>query len=254
MVLFDNLAKPTGVVQVGDEVWVMEQRRLSHGPTTGGELIVEQDDLPFNGRSEGTLSIDPDERVLYNTSGSIDGTEAAAGSGALWAIESGGEPQRIASGFKHAYARTYDADGTLWETEVSDGTYDGEPAPDELVAVAAGRRLRLAAVHRRRDASRALRRDRRALRVGATVSRTVRSWRDTDIGRRRAVGSRRAAGRARGTKARWSAIDRTATELPVEPTTFLTGIDNPQHLLVLGDRLLLTDFSGGSILEISATG
>ncbi len=253
VVLFDNLAKPTGVVQVGDEVWVMEQRRLSRGPTTGGELVVEQDDLPFNGRSEGTLSVDPDERVLYDTSGSIDGTEAAAGSGALWAIESGGEPQRIASGFKHAYARTYDADGTLWETELSDGSYDGEPAPDELVAVAEGDdfgwpqcigdgtpvELYGGTVERCESAppSHAL------FEPGATpTSVAVAPW-DPDV----------------LLVALWNqgevvAIDRTATELPVEPTTFLTGIDNPQHLLVLGDRLLLTDFSGGSILEISATG
>ena len=252
-VLFGNLAKPTGVVQVGDEVWVMEQRRLSHGPATGGELVVEQDDLPFNGRSEGTLSVDPDERVLYDTSGSIDGTEAAAGSGALWAIESGGEPQRIASGFKHAYARTYDADGTLWETEVSDGTYDGEPAPDELVAVAEGDdfgwpqcigdgtpvRLYGGTPERCGSAppSHAL------FEPGSTpTSVAVAPW-DPDV----------------LLVALWNrgevvALDRTTTDLPVEPTTFLTGIDNPQHLLVLGDRLLLSDFSGGSILEISSTG
>ena len=195
-VLFDGLQKPTGVALLGDDVWVMEERTLSRGPAVGGELEVVLDDLPYNGRSEGTLSTTPDGRLLYNTSGTIDGTAAAEGSGTLWALAPGGEPEVIARGFKHAYARTYDDDGTLWQTEMSDGTYDGEPAPDELVAVAEGDDFGwprcigdgVPVTFYEGTAER--------LRLDATVAGAVRSRRHADVGGRRAVGWRDVAGRA----------------------------------------------------------
>jgi hypothetical protein len=34
---------------------------------------------------------------------------------------------------------------------------------------------------------------------------------------------------------------------------FLTGVRHPQHLLALGDRLLVVDHAGGRILAVSAT-
>ena len=137
-VLFDELHKPTGVAVLDGEIWVMEERRLSRGPLTGGALQVQLDQLPFNGRSEGTLTVAPDGRLLYETSGTLDGVDAAPGSATLFALRPGGEPKVVATGFKNAYGRTFGPDGTLWETEVADGTFDGQPAPDELVAVRQG--------------------------------------------------------------------------------------------------------------------
>ena len=83
LVLFDGLDTPTGVAVWEDEVWVMERRRLSHGPLSGGSLEVELDDLPFNGRSEGTLTTTPDGDLLYVTSGAVEEREVVPGSGAL---------------------------------------------------------------------------------------------------------------------------------------------------------------------------
>ena len=46
------------------------------------------------------------------------------------------------------------------------------------------------------------------------------------------------------------AVPRSAADAPHRPEVLLAGLDNPQHLLADGDRLLLTEFSGGRILEI----
>ncbi|MGH9272044.1 MAG: PQQ-dependent sugar dehydrogenase [Ilumatobacteraceae bacterium] len=251
-VLFDGLQKPTGVALLEDEVWVMEERTLSRGSLAGGELEVVLDDLPYNGRSEGTLSTTTDGRLLYNTSGTIDGTAAADGSGILWALTPGGQPEELARGFKHAYARTYDDAGTLWQTEMSDGTYDGEPAPDELVAVAPGDDFGwprcigdgqpvtfyegTAEICASTPPSQAL------FDPGATpTSVAIAPW-DGEV-----------LLVALWNQGRVVSVSRQQGDGPVPITDFLTGVANPQHLLADGDRLLLTDFTGGRLLAITPT-
>lgn len=253
MVLFDNLLKPTGVVLAGSDIWVMEERQLSRGPVDGGELDVVLGDLPYNGRSQGTLTVDAGGRVLYNTSGTVDGSQAADGSAALWALEPGGEPERVASGFKHAYARTFDADGTLWQTELSDGTYDGKPPPDELVAVergddfgwpkCIGDRQPVEEYGGTRELCDKTPRPQALFEPTATpTSVAVAPW-DPDV----------------LLVALWNrgevvTVDRSASERPVEAKVFLIGIKRPQHLLALDDRLLVSDFESGRILSVTATG
>ncbi|MDH3299310.1 MAG: glucose sorbosone dehydrogenase, partial [Acidimicrobiia bacterium] len=89
-VILDGLDKPTGVALFAGELWVMERDRLTRGPldgaVDGADRIVVADDLPTNGRSEGTLTVDGD-RLLYDTSGRLDadGTPTA-GSGTLFAV------------------------------------------------------------------------------------------------------------------------------------------------------------------------
>jgi hypothetical protein len=46
------------------------------------------------------------------------------------------------------------------------------------------------------------------------------------------------------------AVDVTEP-FPVEPRTFLTGIDHPQHLLAFGDSLLVVDHDGGRVLSVT---
>ena len=251
-VLFDGLQKPTGVALLGDEIWVMEERTLSSGPVGGGDLEVVLDDLPYNGRSEGTLTATPDGRLLYNTSGTIDGTAAADRSGVLWALTPGGEPEVLASGFKHAYARTYDDAGTLWQTEMSDGTYDGEPAPDELVAVTAGDefgwprcigdRQPVTFYEGTADACASTPPSQALFDPGATpTSVAVAPWDPESL----LV--------ALWNQGRVVAVPRAPGNGPAEVTDFLTGIAHPQHLLADGDRLLLTDFDAGRILAVTQT-
>lgn len=249
-VLFDGLQKPTGVALLGDEIWVMEERTLSRGPVGGGELQVVLDDLPFNGRSEGTLTVAPDGRLLYNTSGTIDGTMAAEGSGVLWALTPGGQPEEVARGFKHAYARTYDGAGTLWQTEVSDGTYDGEPPLDELVAVAPGDdfgwprcigdRQPVTFYEGTAAGCAATPRSQALFDPGATpTSVAVAPWDPETL----LV--------ALWNEGRVVAVPRAQGDGPAQVTDFLTGIAHPQHLLADGDRLLVTDFDGGRILAVT---
>jgi len=253
-VLFEDLAKPTGVEVVAGEIWVMEERRLSRGPLDGGELTTVLDELPFNGRSEGTLTAIEDGRLLYDTSGTLDGTEAAEGSGILWSLTPGGEPVEVARGFKHAYARTFDADGTLWQGEMSDGSYDGEPAPDELVAVEEGDDFGWPRcvgdgtpvdLYGGTEESCAETPPSHALfEPGATpTSVAVAPW-DPDT-----------LLVALWNQGRIVSVPRDGGEDgPVEVEDFLTGLERPQHLLADGDRLLVGDYTGGRILSVTADG
>jgi glucose/arabinose dehydrogenase len=249
-VLFSDLDKPTGVEVLGGEVWVMEQNRLSRGPLEGGELEVVLDDLPFNGRSEGTLTVTADGELLYDTSGRLASGEPVDGSGTLLSLRPGEEPVVVATGLKHAYARTFDEEGNLWQTEVSDGTFDGEPAPDELMLVepgddfgwprCVGDRTPVAerggseAICRSAAPSHAL------FPPGSTPTSVAPAPWDPD----------------RLLVALWNeglivGVSRSAVP-PVEPEPFATGIERPQHLLVDGDRLLVSDHGGGRILAIAA--
>lgn len=257
-VLFDGLLTPTGVAVAGDEIWVMEQRSLSRGPIDGGQLTVVLDDLPFNGRSETTLTATPGGSVLYGTSGSLgpDG-KADADSGILWELAPGppGQPSsstRIAGGFKNPYAHAIDGDGPLWVTEVSDGRFDGERAPDELVEVSPGvdhgwpscigDRVPViefggtAAECEAGPPSQAL------FAPGATPTSVVVSPWDAD----------------QLLVALWSeqrivAVPIAVDGRPHEPVDVVTGDLRPQHLLVDGERLLIVDFDGNRILALQRT-
>lgn len=250
-VLFDGLAKPTGVAVLGEELWVMEERALSRGPIKGGELEPVLTNLPFNGRSEGTLTVAPDGRLLYETSGSIVGTSAAEGSATLFALTPGGEPEVLAQGFKNAYARIYDDAGTLWQAEMSDGSYDGDPAPDELVSVSPGDDFgwprcigdgQPVAFYGGTDELCAATPPSHALfDPGATpTSVAVAPW-DGDV-----------LLVALWNEGRVVSVPRTPGDGPLRAETFLTGIVHPQHLLVVGGRLLVTDFDNGRILAVTA--
>jgi glucose/arabinose dehydrogenase len=272
-VLFDGLVTPTGVAVVGDDVWVMEQRRLSVGAlpasssSSPGELRVVLDDLPYNGRSEGTLTPLDDGRLLYHTSGSITSGRASDGSGAVWVLDAAAvadgaapDPQQVAVGFKNAYARTVGPDGTLWQSEVTDGSFDGDQGPDELVAIPAGALDGSASAVADGGWPRCIG-DRQPVEqfggsteacgstlwaqalfpAGATPTSVVVSpWDDEEL-----------------LVALWNRGEIVAvptagsTDGPVEVATWATGIDRPQHLVAGGDRLLVVDHDGGTILAVN---
>ncbi len=256
VVLQDGLNKPTGIAITGDRLWIMEQRRLV--VTTldpGDDLEVVADELAFNGRSEGTLTRTDDDRLLYDTSGSKRGPDRVDGSGTLFAIEhaSAGpsEPVVIATGFKHAYAHLVDPDGQLWSIEMTDGNFDGTRASDELVSVDVGD-----------DAGwpQCVEDNRPVVEYGGTTELCA-----TAPGSHALFGF--GAAPTSIVLAPWDdevfvvtlwlssqvvTVPRTPpVGGPHEPALFLEGIESPQHLLVVGDLLLVSDHDTGQIFAVS---
>lgn len=146
-VLVDGLLTPTGLAVVGDELLVQQPESLLRtegaaavpGEDQGVTLTALLEDLPNNGRSQGTLTPLPDGRIAFEVSGTGSGPDPDPMSGRVWAIAPdaapGTEPELVASGFKGPYAHAPAADGGLWVTEIGDGTYDGAQPPDELTLV-----------------------------------------------------------------------------------------------------------------------
>jgi glucose/arabinose dehydrogenase len=249
-VLADGLLVPTGIAVVGDQLWIMEQRTLTRRPIGGGPVDVVAGDLPYNGRSNGTLTVLDDGRILFDTSGSIRGGEVVEGSGRLWTVTDDGPPEVLASGFKHAYAHVVDRDGVLWTTEIGDGRYDGERPPDELLAVSPGLdhgwprcigdNLPVAEFGGTEAGCRDVPRSHAVFEAGATpTSVAVAPWDPDTL-----------------LVALWNlglvvTVPRAAADGPVEAVPFIEGIDHPQHLVADGDRLLVVDHGGGRIIAVS---
>lgn len=251
-VLVDGLDKPTGVAVFDGDLWVMERDRLSRGPLDGGLLEPFVRDLPNNGRSEGTLTVTTDGRLLYDTSGSKRGAAVTEGSGRLWETD-GTTITELASGFKHAYAHVADAAGRLWTTEMTDGRFDGTPGADEVVRVVAG------ADH---GWPYCVGDNRPVAEYGGTAARcagvppslttfdpgatptgiAVAPW-DADI-----------LIVALWNEGRIVAVPIPDDGEPAPSATFASGLVGPQHLQTDGDRLLLSEFGTGRIIEITATG
>ena len=142
-VLISGLDKPTGVAWLNGYLWVMERRRLVRakwdGPgTRPGALEPMVDNLPFNGRSEGTLTVTPDQKLLYETTGSIEGGKVVEGSGVLWVFDPvTKKSSKVAIGLKNAYAHAFFADGRLATVDIGDNI-DSAPV-DELNVIPHGR-------------------------------------------------------------------------------------------------------------------
>ena len=135
-IIYDQLDKPTGVVEINGQVFVMERNSFSVGDLSGVPLKVIEQDMPFNGRSQGTLTVTPQGRVLYNTSGRTEDAVVEVGSGILFEYDPVTEKSKsVASGFKHAYSHTYDSENNIWVTEIGDGTYDGADPNEELIKI-----------------------------------------------------------------------------------------------------------------------
>lgn len=155
-VVLDGLLKPTGLAITADAVWVQLEdvvvRAPFDGATAGAPEEVPATRLPNNGRSQGTLTLLPDGRLLHLSTGTGSGPEPAEGSGVLYALDPAdgvaATPEPLATGFKNAYAQVLvepvvpdptsgvaSAGVVLFVTEIGDGTYDGEQPPDELVVI-----------------------------------------------------------------------------------------------------------------------
>ena len=147
-VVMSGLDKPTGVLWDRGVLWVMVRRGLVRADWPDAAAKVGSstsvlDDLPFNGRSEGTLTLLEDGRILYETSGNIIDGSAEAGSGTLWAFDPATSTSTaVAGGIKNGYGHTVLSDGRIVTTDIGDNITDppveeldvlpGTPAPSNL--------------------------------------------------------------------------------------------------------------------------
>jgi len=137
-VLLEHLFKPTGLAILADALWIAAGRDLlrvslnATGELGPVETILK--DLPFNTRSEGTLTVSPAGRLIFETSGQRSGNQAIEGSAQLWKLDPADptHPRSIAFGLKNAYAHTFDTAGRLWIADVHDDPVNDEAPPDEL--------------------------------------------------------------------------------------------------------------------------
>jgi glucose/arabinose dehydrogenase len=125
-VLLMSLDKPTGVLWQDGVLWVMVRRGLVRAPwnkddNVAGPVETVLDNLPFNGRSEGTLTAVDGGRFLYETSGTLIGDTPEPGSGTLWLFDPKTKTSTpVATGAKNAYAHAVLPDGRLVVTEIGD--------------------------------------------------------------------------------------------------------------------------------------
>ncbi len=128
-VLLDKLDKPTGVIYHEGAIWVMVRRGLLRadwdGATAAGPVAVVLKDLPYNGRSEGTLTVMADDRIAYETTGNDESGDVTENSGRLWAYDPAtSQSTAIGVGLKNAYAHALLPDGRLAVTEIGDNISD----------------------------------------------------------------------------------------------------------------------------------
>ncbi len=260
-VIADRLFKPTGLAILSDTLWIASGRdvlRSSISPAgTIGPIEKVLENLPFNGRSEGTLTASPAGRLIFETSGQRLGDAADKGSAQLWELNplDAAQPRVIAVGLKNAYAHMFDAQSRLWVTDVADDPVNGGPPPDELNLIVAGENYGWPRCYG--DRQPALNYHGAAEECAATrssvatfpphstpVSVVPSPWEANTL-----------------LVALWGpanpAVMRVAYTLDddnaraQEITLFITGLTHPQHLLVLSDgSLLVSDFETGVIYRI----
>lgn len=257
-ILQSGLDKPTGVAVIGTDLWIMQRDSLA--VTTLGpdaELTIVAADLPNNGRSEGTLTVAPDGALLFDTAGRKRGAVRTEGSGTVFELPEPSAwqsmpPESIATGFKHAYAHTFTADGKLWAVEMTDGNFDGERASDELVQVSRG--------------------DDGGWPFCVDDNRVVAEFGGTPEICAESPSSHALFGPGSTPTsivvAPWDPelllvtlwITGTVVAVPTDPAgapyvgqVIIDGIESPQSLLVDGDRVLVADHETGTVFALTAT-
>ena len=262
--LLADLFKPTGLAIIEDTVWLASGRDILRAPqlenNAVGPLETVLSELPFNGRSNGTLTVSPDGLLLFETSGRRSGNKASTGSATLWALDPNApnDPQPLATGLKGAYAHTFDAAGRLWTTEIGDDLVNDAAPPDELNLVVEGADFGWPSCFGQQEpalnfgGTEAQCRETRAPVVlfpprSTPTSVVVSPWEDDVL-----------------LVALWGPTDRIVVRVPVTFTgdnatgsvePFLSGLTTPQHLLLLPDgSLLVSDFAAGKIYRVNYEG
>lgn len=250
--LLADLLKPTGIAVLDGTLWLATRREIQQAPLGAenrpGTLEVVLSVLPFNGRSIGTLTPTPDGLLLFETSGSRSGNEAAAGSATLWQLDPAAptEPQALATGLKGAYAHAFDEEGRLWTTEIGDDPVNGEAPPDELNLVVPGTDFGWPQCYGMQEP---------ATNYGGTTELCQATRAPVTLFAQRSTPTSVVASPWMSDTlivALWLqqsvvqvnvTMDGDNATGIVEP--FITGLQNPQHLLVWPDgSLLVSDFAG----------
>lgn len=262
-VLLEGLLKPTGIALLDGYVWIATRRELNRAKieTDGTIGAVEPilTELPFNGRSNGTLTVTPEGRLLFETSGARQGNAAAPGSATLWQLDPADpiNSQAIATGLKGAYAHTVDAAGRLWTTEIGDDLVNGVAPPDELNLVMPGADFGWPSCFGMQEA---------ATNYGGTAESCQATRAPVALFAPRSTPTSVVA-------SPWAAdtllvalwLQATVASVTITPDAenardnasgvvepLLTGLRNPQHLLVLADgRVLVSEFATGTIYQIT---
>ncbi|MAU00884.1 MAG: glucose sorbosone dehydrogenase [Anaerolineaceae bacterium] len=263
-VLLEGLNKPTGITVLDGALWLATEDQLLRAalddelkPQTP-QIIL--DDMPNNGRSNGTLTISPDGQLIYETSGRRSGNRASAGSGILWALDPAqpDDPTVLATGLKNAYAHVFDGNDRLWITEIGDGAvtgadFEGQP-PEELNLIVSGANYGWPQCFGEQEP--ALNRNGTAEICAQTelpvtlfppqttpTSIVVSPWDDSVL-----------------LVALWLRQEVTAVQIQQDGNgrftgsniPFITGTANPQHLLPTPDgALLVSDYRTGTIYRIA---
>lgn len=252
-VLLDGLLKPTGIAILDGHLWVMLRRSLVRYPLpadgdvvdpTGQEILFE--DLPFNGRSEGTLVV-RDGQLVWITSGQGSGVDPDPESGVIWLTDPAFPSDRLAfaRGFKNAYSMfPLDDGGRLLVGEVGEPIDGGDAPADELNVVSMDDDGGWPACSGDRIPTTSL---------GATADDCEETLDPIALFPPRATPTGVARFADRYLAALW--VEQEVVEVPLDggdPTTFLAGasLGRPQHLLVLDDDLWVTDHETGRLLRI----
>lgn len=265
-VQLDGLMKPTGIAAHNGMLWIASGRELLVAPIGADASVGPPDpvltDLPFNGRSNGALTVTPHGEIVYETSGSRLGNTAAAGSATLWALtpQDATNPRVLATGLKGAYGHTIDAQGRIWTTEIGDDPIDEGYPPDELNLVVtgadfgwprcAGDREPVARYAGTTEDCAATRAPVALFAPGATpTSVAIAPW-DASI-LLVALWNTGEVVQVKITPGDNPDGDNATGEI----SPFLTGLRNPQHLLAWRDgSLLVSDFATGTIYRITQNG
>ncbi len=261
-VLLEGLFKPTGLAFTYDSLWIAAGRDLLRAPLSPDWLPGQPEtvlkDLPFNGRSNGTLTVTPEGMLIYETSGSRRGDNAAEGSASLWLLdpEDPSEPELYATGLKNAYAHVYDERRGLWVTEIADDPVNGEPPPDELNLIRPGRDYGWPACYGDRQP---------ATNYGGTETLCMQTEPPVAVFAPRSTptGVVHSPWEAETmlvalwgptqpsvVQVRYRFDGMRATALEISP--FLTGLAHPQSLMWLSaDSILVSDFETGNLYRIT---
>ena len=261
-VLLDRLLKPVGLAVLDGGVWIASGHSILRAPIEADGSIgpVENvlSDLPFNGRSIGTLTVTPDQHLIYETSGLRIGSTAAEGSAQLWQLDPNDpqHPQVIAAGLKNAYAETYDRAGRLWATDVADDPVNGGPPPDELKLIVSGGDYGWPACFGERQP---------ATNYGGTEPRCSTTFSSVATFPPHSTPTSVVASPWEDEVllvALWGPTNPSVVRVPLSInggearaqaiTPFVTGLQHPQHLLALSDgSLLIDDHETGLIYRLT---
>lgn len=250
-VVLDGLDKPTGIAWLDGDLWIATRTALLRADgLPPGEPEMVLDDLPNNGRSQGTLTPTPDATLLFETSGrERRGGGAVEGSGTLWELDPTrpDAPRPVATGLKNAYAHVFDDDGVLWTTEIAEPV-GGVAAPDELNRVEHGADYGWPACVGDRQPIASFGGDReRCARTVAPVTEFGPGVTATSVVVDPFVD-------AAFVVALWNAgqVVSVAADGAGDPRPLISGLPHPQHLLVDGDDLLVSDHQQGAVHRITS--